>query len=157
VILVPDRDWFQPELEYIGMTRPQNKLVRIEIPRLGHEFRHEQSEAGRLFAALEVLRVAASPTEAIWPRLQIDVWNWRRDEGLKYLEQVAPQKILDWWEVVQKELSKMPEWFGETHCLDAAFVRSGQTVLTSDAWRNYPLWIANIREALGQKSSSEKH
>jgi hypothetical protein len=157
VILVPDSDWFQSELEYIGMTRPQNKLVKIEIPRLGHGFRHEQSEAGRLLAALEVLRVAASPTEAIWPRLQIDVWNWRRDEGLKYLEQVAPQKILDWWEVVQKELSKVPEWFGETHCLDAAFVRSGQTVLTSDAWKNYPLWIANIREALGQKSSSEKH
>ena len=155
VILIPVGDWFQPELEYIGMTRPQNKLVRIEIPRLGLGSSDEQSEAGRLLAALEVLRVGASPSEAIWPRLQIDVWNWRRDEGLKYLEQGAPQKILDWWELVQKELGKKPEWFGQTHCLDAAFAQSSSTDGKMEAWRDFPLWIRKIRNVLAKKASSQ--
>jgi hypothetical protein len=147
IVLIPDDDWFKPELEYIGISRPHQRLVRVRLPSKAL-IQTEQSDAARLFRALDLLRVGAPTTEAPWPRLQVDVWRWQRNAGLDYLERDAPEKVLQWFNNMRKQLDKRPEWRGQTHCLDDAFSLSGTNREPPKPWRDYGAWIGRIEVAL---------
>jgi len=147
IVLIPEDDWFKPELEYIGISRPHQRLIRVRLP-AQELIKTEQSDAARLYRALDLLRVGAPTTGAIWPRLQVDVWRWQRNEGLDYLERDAPRKLLQWFNSTRKRLDKKPEWRGQTHCLDDAFSPSGANRRATKPWRDYGAWIGRIEAAL---------
>jgi hypothetical protein len=147
IVLIPDEDWFKPELEYIGISRSHQRLVRVRLPS-DSLIQTEQSDAGRLLRALELLRVGAPTTEAPWPRLQVDVWRWQRSVGLDYLERDALEKVLQWFNNMRKQLDKKPEWRGQTHCLDDAFSPTSTNRGAPEQWRDYGAWIGRIEAAL---------
>ena len=149
IVLIPDEDWFKPELEYIGITRPHKRLIRVRLP-TDVLIQTEQSDAGRLLRALEVLRVGAPTTEALWPRLQVDVWRWQRSPGLDYLERDAPEKVLQWFNNMRRRLDKKPKWRGNTHCLEAAFSPVGAESKPPGPWRDYGAWVGRIESALSR-------
>jgi hypothetical protein len=147
IVLIPQDYRFKPELEYIGISRPHQRLIRVHLP-ADALIQTEDSDAARLLRALKLLRVGAPTTEALWPRLQIDVWRWQRDAGLDYLERDAPEKVLQWFNNTRKQLDKKPEWRGKTHCLDDAFSSSGTNREAPELWRDYGAWIGRIEAAL---------
>ena len=148
LVLIPAEDWFKPELEYIGISRPQKRLIRVYMPPVKQLLRDDASDAGRLFRILDTLRVGVGATGAVWPRLQVDVWRWQRETGLRYLESEAPKKILEWFESVRKELEKKPEWRGKTHCFDDVYTANEPKGSPPDRWRDYSAWLARIRSQL---------
>jgi len=147
IVLIPEDDWFKPELEYIGVSRPHQRLVRVRLPSKAL-IQTEQSDAARLFRALDLLRVGEPTTGAPWPRLQVDVWRWQRNAGLDYLERDAPEKVLQWFNSMRKQLDMKPEWRGQTHCLDDAFSQSGTNREAPERWRDYGAWIGRLEAAL---------
>ena len=147
IVLIPEGDWFKPELEYIGISRPHQRLVRVRLPSKAL-IQTEQSDAARLFRALDLLRVGEPTTGAPWPRLQVDVWRWQRSVGLDYLERDAPEKVLQWFSNMRKQLDMKPEWRGQTHCLDDAFSPSDTNREPPKPWRDYGAWIGRIEAAL---------
>ena len=144
IMVSPDDGSISSEQLYIGLTRAQKRLIKLIVPPLKELLLNDDSSAVRMVKVLQALRVGAATTEAVWPRLQVDLWRWQRVEGLAYLESGAIEKVLDWYKQLEKELAKEPLWVGETHCLDDAFPGSGIAKGLVPRWRNYKAWIGHL-------------
>ena len=145
IIVVPADGSISAEQLYIGLSRAQKKLIKLVVPPWKELLASDDSSAGRLVRILQLLKVGVPTTEAVWPRLQVDLWRWQRTEGLKYLETAAIEKVLDWYQQIENELEKEPTWQGLTHCLDEVFPTKGGLSGSTPGWRNYNTWIKRLK------------
>jgi hypothetical protein len=146
IIISPDDGSISSEQLYIGLTRAQKRLIKLTVPPQKELLMSDDSLAVRMMKVLQALRVGAATTEAVWPRLQVDLWRWQRVEGLAYLESDAIEKVLDWYKQQEKELAKEPTWAGKTHCLDELFPGSGIAKGLVPRWRSYRAWIGQLNQ-----------
>ena len=122
VVFVPSREdarHFTDESEYVAITRPQERLVRIVLPPL-ERIESESSLQARIWRALRRLRADQDLTGALWPLVQVDLDRWTPDEeNVQLLEHELPAKVLDWAHALEKVavelVKKRPD--APRHCL----------------------------------------
>ena len=151
IIVIPEGGALSSEQIYIGLSRAQKKLIKLTVPPWEELLAGDDTSAGRLVKVLQALRVGTPSTGAIWPRLQVDLWRWEKDEGLEYLENGAINKVLEWYQKMENELNKHPDWRDRTHCLDGIFTNAAGSTPPTPKWRNYGAWVKSLKSYTSSK------
>jgi hypothetical protein len=122
IVFVPspvDAKNFSAESEYVAITRPQERLIKIVLPPLS-AIDAEQSSQARMWRALKRLRADQDLRGGLWPLVQVDLDRWVPDEDhTELLEKELPKKVLEWYGAFQKAaadlIKKHPH--APHHCL----------------------------------------
>ena len=122
IVFVPspvDAKNFSAESEYVAITRPQERLIKIVLPPLS-AIDAEQSSQARMWRALKRLRADQDLRGGLWPLVQVDLDRWVPDEDhTELLEKELPKKVLEWYGAFQKAaadlIKKHPD--APHHCL----------------------------------------
>lgn len=122
IVFVPspvDAKNFSAESEYVAITRPQERLIKIVLPPLS-AIDSEKSMQARIWRALRRLRADQDLRGGLWPLVQVDLDRWVSDEDhTEMLEKELPKKVLEWYGAFQKAaadlIKKHPD--APHHCL----------------------------------------
>jgi ATP:corrinoid adenosyltransferase len=134
---------FSAQSEYVAITRPQEKLIKIVLPAL-KTLDSEQSSQARMWRALRRLRAEQDLRGRLWPLVQVDLDRWAPDkQHIDLLEKELPQKVLQWFSAFQKIsaelIKKHPD--APQHCL----VNAGASAAKANPGFDYAKWIQALR------------
>jgi len=151
IVFVPnpvDARNFSSESEYVAITRPQERLIKIVLPTLS-TIGSEQSSHARVWRALKRLRADQDLRGGLWPLVQVDLDRWVPDEDhIELLEEELPKKVLEWYGAFQKAAADLIKKYPRApiHCLPRFGPKAGAPLAPGMVNRefDYAKWVGDL-------------